>query len=471
LLAWNDENPGVRAHAPRLAEPRFTGSGRLSNEVLKSAGDPDIRVRFQTAFSLGESRDARATEALLRIAKRDATNAWVQTAVLSSMASRAPDALVSALADESLNSTTEGAQFERQLAFIVGAHGDETELARILEALSGAPATSAKDQVIAGLADGMKRGGKSISQLDAKLSSALRKILGPIVKHAATRALDNKQSASQRQQAIQMLAFDEFPQAKETLLSLLEAKQPQEIQMLAVRTLASFTNREISQLLVTRWSGFTPAIRGEVVEAMVARKDRLNPLLDAVEARNISTREIPATRQTMLMSHKDKTISDRAKTLFGQNLPSPRKEVIEKYQAALTLKGDKARGEKIFETTCMGCHRAGTKGNDVGPNLATVRAWSADQIMVNVLDPNREVSPQYVNYEVELKNGDSLGGVIAEETATSVTLKRANNVQDTILRENIARISSSKMSLMPEGLEAGIPPQGMADLIAFLTGP
>ena len=470
LRGLSDENAGVREQAVRLAESRLQKSPKLLEKVLTLAQDPEIRVRFQTAFTLGEIHDDRATGCLIKIAELNLGDAWIEAAVLSSINDDALEALITAAFDAGFDEKPGGLPFVRQLAFIVGAHGKMDEISRVLTSMSN-PHVPARNEIILGLADGMKRGGKSVSQLSSEVNDLLKKSLAPMVKDAQELALNGKQPVAKRQQSIQLLASGEFDKTKETLLALIEAKQPQEIQMAAVRTLSSFTNREVAGLLLERWQNFTPAIRGEAVEALVARKERLQPLLDAVERRMISTREIPATRQTMLMSHKDKTITARAKELFGLSAPSPRKEVIEKYQAALTLKGDKTRGEKVFEVNCVPCHRVGNKGSDVGPNLVTVRAWSPDQIMVNVLDPNREVSPQYVNYEVELKNGDSLGGVIAEETATTLTLKRANNVQDTILRENIARISSSKMSLMPEGLEAGIPPQGMADLISFLLQP
>ena len=48
-------------------------------------------------------------------------------------------------------------------------------------------------------------------------------------------------------------------------------------------------------------------------------------------------------------------------------------------------------------------------------------------------------------------------------------LARAIGAPDeTILRQNIAKLTSSALSLMPEGLEAAIPLPAMADLLAFL---
>lgn len=91
--------------------------------------------------------------------------------------------------------------------------------------------------------------------------------------------------------------------------------------------------------------------------------------------------------------------------------------------------------------------------------------------MLNILDPNREVAPNYIAYKVELKDGTSFDAMISDENAASVTFKRAGVADETVLRQNIAKLAGSSLSLMPEGLEAAIPPQAMADLLAFIRSP
>ena len=132
------------------------------------------------------------------------------------------------------------------------------------------------------------------------------------------------------------------------------------------------------------------------------------------------------------------------------------------------LLGDVSRGAKVYETACMVCHRHLDRGNDVGPNLGTIKAWPVEQILTNVLDPNREVSPNFALYIVETNDGRTLAGLIASETAGNLTLKRADGGTDTVLRSEIKSLTSPGISLMPEGLEAAITPQQMADLIAYL---
>jgi hypothetical protein len=51
-----------------------------------------------------------------------------------------------------------------------------------------------------------------------------------------------------------------------------------------------------------------------------------------------------------------------------------------------------------------------------------------------------------------------------------VTLRRAQGEQETVLRSEIAAISSSPLSLMPDELEKTMSCQDLRDLIGFLRG-
>ena len=59
---------------------------------------------------------------------------------------------------------------------------------------------------------------------------------------------------------------------------------------------------------------------------------------------------------------------------------------------------------------------------------------------------------------------------MAEDSATSVTLRRKEGHQDTVLRSNIARMRTSTVSAMPEGHEREINSQQMSDLLEYLQG-
>ena len=90
--------------------------------------------------------------------------------------------------------------------------------------------------------------------------------------------------------------------------------------------------------------------------------------------------------------------------------------------------------------------------------------------MIAILDPNREAQPNFNTYIIQTIDGRALNGMIAEESATSITLRRAEGKQEVVLRSNIDVLSATGVSLMPEGLEEDLTKQDLADVIAFVKG-
>ena len=117
---------------------------------------------------------------------------------------------------------------------------------------------------------------------------------------------------------------------------------------------------------------------------------------------------------------------------------------------------------------CAACHKIGDVGQQVGPDLLSVGDKSVTGLIVAILDPNRSVEARYVDYRAVTKDGRTLTGMIATETSTSVTLVGVDGKSHALLRTDIEELTSTGKSVMPEGLEKDLPPQEMADLIAFL---
>src|SRR5262249_21739200 len=209
------------------------------------------------------------------------------------------------------------------------------------------------------------------------------------------------------------------------------------------------------------------ALRGEVVTLLLSRRAWIGPLLDAIGAGAIPPGQIPLARRTLLLQDRDPSLRARAQALLGE-APGPRAEAIAHYKTGLDRPGDADRGRSVFERECLACHTLGTQGHAVGPNLAGVRRRTAEEILVNILDPNREASPEFHEYTVALDDGRILSGLVAAETPASVTLKGRDAVEQTILRRNVAETASPGKSPMPEGLEKPISPTEMRDLITFL---
>lgn len=145
-----------------------------------------------------------------------------------------------------------------------------------------------------------------------------------------------------------------------------------------------------------------------------------------------------------------------------------REKLIGRYRPSLATRGDSKGGLAVFTKNCAACHRVGNVGKAIGPNLVAMRSRGPEAILANVLDPNREVNPQYLSYHLTTNEDDHHTGMIVAESATGLSLLRGDGTTIKLLRADIETIRQSSLSFMPEGLEKSIDLKAMADLLAFL---
>jgi len=167
LIALHDSHYAVRRHAVLLSESPFGESADLDLQLLTLANDPDLRVRYQLAFSLGEWNDRRAGEALGRIALQDWSDSAMQTAVMSS-ARRHLEAILTVMFDTPRDRLPPG-MVER----LVGLAADISQpshpdiLARALDKLATPSAVEFSGWQMAGLAgllDALERRNTSLTE-------------------------------------------------------------------------------------------------------------------------------------------------------------------------------------------------------------------------------------------------------------------------------------------------------------------
>ena len=92
-------------------------------------------------------------------------------------------------------------------------------------------------------------------------------------------------------------------------------------------------------------------------------------------------------------------------------------------------------------------------------------------MIVSLLDPSRQVSPDYLAYTLVTGDGQIFSGLVAGETPHSVTLRRAEAADEIVSRDNIEMLKASGKSLMPDGFEQKLSPQDVADVLEFLRRP
>lgn len=139
---------------------------------------------------------------------------------------------------------------------------------------------------------------------------------------------------------------------------------------------------------------------------------------------------------------------------------------------AVKSPADPATGKRIFHHTriaqCTNCHRHHGRGNVVGPDLSAVshgkgKTW----LLQSVLEPSREMAPEYLPRSVLLKDGTVFTG-IRLRSYTKETIRDTNGQNRTFDRNEIESMVESTISFMPVGLTNTLTIRELRDLIAFL---
>ena len=472
LAALHDDHPRVREHALRVAEKHHKDSPKLVDAMLQRVADDDYRVRLQLAFTLGELPQDRALPSLVELARRDGVDRDLRTAILSSV--REPADFAAALAAElagSAGKKTPLLDLLAETARMAGSQDDARSAVQVLQLCTDAEGNLALQQtILRSLGEGLSRRGRSLSALLAgsECDPELREDIGKLLQNAAAIARDGGRSAGERRAAVGLLAFADTRMAVPGLTELLGPGSPQQVQIAAVEALSQHRGPEIAAALLEAWRSATPALRSEILDALLSRADRVAVLLDAIEAGRFAAGEIERDRQQLLQNHPNDAVRKRARTLLGAESSSDRAQAVAQYESALDLEGNAERGRELYRKHCSVCHKVGDEGHVVGPDLASTKNKSPHDLLIAILDPGRELQPNYTAYNVVTVEGTLLSGIIAEETGGSITLRRAEGKQDVVLRDQIEILASSGKSLMPEGLEKDVTPQQMADLLAFV---
>lgn len=476
--ALRDPQPALREHAVRLASHWLRDDNvdagdraRLERSLLALADAPELNVRYRVAFALGDCRSAERIPALAQIVRRDAGSADIETAVLSSLANDAEALLLNLAADPSFAAAPAGRSFLAELARQIGARGDEAEVAALAAAILAARPTepSLASTLLVAVLRGAGANAVGVRRQLSASQANLEPMIDELVAAALAVAVDDQAEGAARVAAIQQLAMGDFAAVAPMLSDLLAPRQPQEVQQAALAALGQFGDSASSGPVIAAWRALSPALRRQAADILLSRPTTAASLVSAVESEQLAPRDLdPATIQR-LTTFADLSIRQRAARALAAS--SERSEVIDAYRQTLALAGDAANGRNLFRKHCAVCHRRDGYGTEVGADLATVISRTPETLLLNILDPNREVEQKFIQYNVTTVDGLTHSGIVAAETAAAVTLMGPERATQTVPRADIETMESTGLSLMPAGFERELDPAALADLIAYLRSP
>jgi len=287
-------------------------------------------------------------------------------------------------------------------------------------------------------------------------------------------ASDTKQTDTERissaKQACEFGASD--PEVAKAVLELITAQLSPEVGLGMLEAVSLSDQSETGNAMVERFPDWTPNLRQTAIRILLSRTIWTEALIASLEVNKLRISELSLDQKQALLQTGNKKITDKAKVILarGGGLPNAdRQKVIDDSMFATTQSGDANLGKIVYKNQCSKCHQHQGEGVKIGPDMTGMAAHPKKELLIHIMDPNRDVEGNFRQYVVSTKGGKILTGMLASETKSSIELIDTEAKKQTVLRDDIDEIKASDRSLMPEGFEKQLSKPDLVNLLEFLT--
>ncbi len=500
--ALKDKTEGIRENAIKIVETRLHQSTeKWMNTLLELTSDEFPRVRMQAALAIStlsstiyEEYAAKIGEKMFALLEHPETDKWITLAVIAAVHQQ-PQLFGHALLASHAPLNEKQQQVAHALAKLIGYQKDvntakdwlthlkhtPTDLqSKLLEAIalgwssSGNQIKNGLGALETSLIDLEKQNDLSVIRASAQLRQAMGLGVSTQMNQLITQALeeikDQTRNQEERLAMLKLIGLAPYSQRANLLFEMLDNTQPIALQREALLQLWQSNQPKVGEQLLRRWTNLGAEARKHASDILLHNTNYHQPLLTAMENGlvNLGELNLDLERRRMLLFSDDIMVKKRAEALFSDAGVVKRQDAIEAMRPALMLLGQVAKGQEVYESLCSGCHRFGNIGHEVGPNLTEIQRKSKETLLYEILDPNAAVDTRYLTYKITTKNGSIHSGIIQKENDQEIVLRNIGGTTYTIQKKEMTNFSSLGVSFMPEGQEANMTHQDMADLLAFL---
>lgn len=377
----------------------------------------------------------------------------------------------------------------RALAEEPGEHPAAIE--RLLVAITNSKEPQIQQNILAGIADGMKgrrkvdrprhwdaveravtaNGDGAAEQLVRELSVVFGD--GRALEEVRQIVLNESAEIGLRRSALKTLVTSRSDDLREICMQVLDDAR---LNAIAARGLSQYDDPQIGEQLVRTYHRFRAPERPEIIALLVSRPAFAQTLLDAVADGKIPATDLTAFDVRQIRSLQDDGLSERVRTLWGEVRQSPADkesridDLKKKLGADAFASADSSQGRVLFQQTCAKCHRLFGEGEAIGPDLTGANRSNLDYLLENIVDPSAVVTKNFQMTVVVLNDGRVMNGLVIAENDHAITLQTQTD-QQVIAREDVEIMKPTNQSPMPDGLLDNLTSEQIRNLVAYLMHP
>jgi uncharacterized protein len=271
--------------------------------------------------------------------------------------------------------------------------------------------------------------------------------------------------------ATKLVTLRDRPETIQVILEQINELSPPDLSSELIDALSKSRDPQTGAALVQHLPKLTPAARRYEIASLVRRTEWSSALLDSIEAGKLPPSELATEQWAELKNNPDSKIAKRAQALAGSRgaVTADRAAVVQKLLPVAGKPGDPHRGKEVFDANCAVCHAFNGTGGKVGPNLTGIGSRDANEILIDILDPNRSVEANYRSWTVSTGD-ETFAGRLESETQTTVEILDSTGQKHVIQRKDVKQMNTSGISIMPNGFES-LPESDLSALLAYLATP
>jgi putative membrane-bound dehydrogenase-like protein len=315
-------------------------------------------------------------------------------------------------------------------------------------------------------------------QTDSALELGLRRGDADSIKRALKTISDPKAPNAQRIGLAKTLAELGDDSVIEPILAALKSSSTSaSLKRALIQAAAQFEDLRVPETLVERYERQVAGdltLREDALRAMAGRLSWARLLVASVDEWKIPADHVSTEIVRQLSLHGDATVDAGIQRHWKRlllSMPTGEKEAeAERLRKVVRQSpGDPRAGREHFVARCAICHKLFHEGGDIGPDLTGYERTSVDFWVDNLLNPSLEIREGFGAYIAKTRNGQILTGILDAQDGLGIVLKDMAGTRHRVREDDLESLEASPVSLMPEGLVAGMSDVELQDLFAYLS--